>query len=120
MAQRILIVDDEPDLVRILQILLQAQGYETDQAPDAPTALRKVSQHAPDLILLDVMLPGMSGLEMCRMLKGEAATRDMRVMLLTARADQDDSFREVGADDCVLKPFAIDRLLERIQSLLAA
>lgn len=120
MPQRILIVDDEPDLVRILQILLNVQGYETDQAPDAPTAMRKVSEQAPDLVLLDVMLPGMSGLELCRLLKHDPATRDLRIMLLTARADQNEHFQEAGADDCVLKPFAIDRLLERIRTLLAA
>lgn len=119
MPPHILIVDDEPDLVRILEILLKTQGYETAQASDAPTALAMVRERAPDLILLDVMLPGMSGLEMCRLLKAEPGTRGIRVALLTARAEQHELYQEVGAEDCILKPFDVTRLLDRVRGLLS-
>jgi DNA-binding response OmpR family regulator len=114
---RILVVDDDRSIRTLLRRLLTTEGYDVDEAADGPTALSKVSAHAPDLLLLDVMMPGQDGLEV---LEGLRRTSDVPVILLTAKGDEADrvlGFR-FGADDYVVKPFSSAELAGRIAAVL--
>jgi len=117
--KKILVVEDEETLRIGLEENLKAAGYETLSAGDGPTGLKMAIQHKPDLILLDIMLPGLSGYEVCRKLRETGA--DMYVIMLTARHEEFDKIHgfEMGADDYVTKPFSINELLARIKSKLA-
>ncbi|NLG28171.1 MAG: response regulator transcription factor [Chloroflexi bacterium] len=114
---KLLIVDDEPALRETLQYGLARQGYEVHVAEDGPGGLQAARALAPDLIVLDVMLPGMDGLEVCRVLRRES---DVPILMLTARADEIDRVvgLEVGADDYLVKPFGMRELEARIKALL--
>jgi len=114
---RILVVDDDLATRTMLCRLLTTEGYEVDEAPDGPTALSKVSAQEPDLLLLDVMMPGQDGLDV---LQGLRRTSDVPVILLTAKGDEADrvlGFR-FGADDYVVKPFSSAELAGRIAAVL--
>jgi len=112
---RILIVEDEPDIVRGLELNLRAEGYETVSAATGPDGVQAALREAPDLVLLDIMLPGMSGLDVCRELR--ARKFDRPIIMLTARSAEVDRVvgLEIGADDYVTKPFGIRELLARIR-----
>jgi DNA-binding response OmpR family regulator len=115
---RILIVDDEPEMVRGLQDNLRFEGYETLTARDGEGALALATSEALDLIVLDLMLPGQSGWEVCRTLRQRGL--DVPIIMLTARGEETDQVRglELGADDYVTKPFSLRELLARIRAVL--
>jgi DNA-binding response OmpR family regulator len=115
--KKILVVEDEPSLLDTLEYNLSRQGYEVCTAADGPSALEVAREERPDLILLDVMLPGMDGFEVCRILRQEMS---VPILMLTARDDEVDKVvgLEVGADDYLTKPFSMRELLARIKALL--
>ena len=117
---RILVVDDEIYIVHILDFSLGMEGYEVLTALDGEQALEKARLEHPDLIVLDIMMPKLDGYETCKMLKADDATRDIPVILLSAKGrnvDQKVGF-EVGADDYITKPFSPRKLVERINAIL--
>ncbi len=119
-APRILVVEDEPAIAALLAYNLEAEGYAVacvERGDDAELAL---TEAPPDLLLLDWMLPGVSGLELCRRLRARPATKDMPIIMLTARGEEAERVRglSVGADDYVVKPFSVPELLARVRALL--
>ena len=117
---RILVVDDEVYIVHILDFSLGMEGYEVVTALDGEQALEKVAQQKPDLIVLDIMMPKLDGYETCKALKSKDETKDIPVILLSAKGrnvDQKTGF-EVGADDYITKPFSPCKLVERINAIL--
>ena len=114
---KILVVEDEPTLLDTLEYNLVRQGYRVCTATDGPTALEVAREEQPDLILLDVMLPGLDGFEVCRILRPEMS---VPILMLTARDEEVDKVvgLEVGADDYVTKPFSMRELLARVKALL--
>ncbi len=117
---RILLVEDERGLVQSLTWYFNREGYETIVAADGSEGLRKAQTLIPDIILLDVMLPGMNGLEVCRELRGGERTRAIPIIMITAKSEETDEIigLSMGADDYVTKPFNNKVLLQRIKSLL--
>jgi DNA-binding response OmpR family regulator len=117
---RILVVDDEIYIVHILDFSLGMEGYEVVTALDGEEALRKVSEAKPDLIVLDIMMPKMDGYETCKALKSDAATKDIPVILLSAKGRNVDmqTGYDVGADDYITKPFSPRKLVDRINAML--
>jgi len=117
--KRILVVDDEIYIVHILEFSLTMEGYEVVTASCGEDALRKSKERRPDLVVLDVMMPGMDGLEVCRRLRAEEETKDVPILMLSAKGREmdRDAGLENGADDYILKPFSPRRLLDRIRSL---
>ena len=115
---RILIVDDEPEIVRGLEDNLRFEGYQTSTAGDGREALAVAAREAPDLILLDIMMPGLSGWDVCRELRGKGI--DVPIIMLTARGEETDRVRglELGADDYITKPFSLRELLARVRAVL--
>ena len=116
----ILVVEDEAPLLTLLRYNLEKQGFRVEEAADGQEALLRVAETKPDLILLDWMLPSLSGIEVCRQLRRRPATRDLPIIMVTARTDDQDAVRarDVGADDYIVKPFAVDAVLARIRALL--
>jgi two-component system, OmpR family, alkaline phosphatase synthesis response regulator PhoP len=118
MSSRILLVEDEPGLVLTLSDLLRAEGYEIESASDGPDGLARATNEPFDLLILDVMLPGMSGLEVCRELR--RLGKDVAVLMLTAKSQLTDRVvgLKLGADDYLTKPFEPPELMARIEALL--
>jgi two-component system phosphate regulon response regulator PhoB len=116
----ILIIEDENDLAELIVFNLEKEGYRSLIAPDGPTGLESVRNNSPDLILLDLMLPGMSGMEICKVLKGREKTARVPIIMLTAKGEEIDRVVgfEVGADDYVVKPFSPRELILRIKAVL--
>lgn len=116
-VSKILVVDDEPTLVATLKYNLEREGFEVLTASDGESALEAARGRKPDLVILDLMLPGMSGLEVCRSLRRESATP---ILMLTARGTETDKVvgLELGADDYVTKPFSMPEVLARVRALL--
>ncbi|RCH68913.1 response regulator [Streptomyces sp. SDr-06] len=114
---RILVVDDDPTVAEVVTGYLERAGHAVDLAADGPAALSAAARRRPDLVVLDLMLPGMDGLEVCRRLR---ATAPIPVIMLTARGDEDDRILglEIGADDYVTKPFSPRELVLRVESVL--
>ncbi len=117
---RILIVEDDPSLAEVLDYNLRQEGYETHVARDGQQGLRDVRLHCPDLVILDLMLPMIDGLEVCRLLRADPSTQDLLVLMLTARSEESDELVgfSVGADDYVTKPFSVKVLLQRLNALI--
>ena len=121
MSKRVLIAEDEPSIVTSLEFLMRRAGYETRTAADGEEALQLLAVFRPHLVLLDIMLPRRSGLEVCREIRADASLAGTRVLMLTAKGGQRDQERgiEAGADDYVTKPFSTQDLVARAQALLA-
>ncbi len=120
MRAKLLIVDDEPAIREMVSFQLQRHGYGCQEAADANEAAEQISKQRPDLILLDWMMPGKSGIEFARELRTDHYTRDIPIILLTARDDENDKILgfEAGADDYITKPFSPKELLARIKAVL--
>lgn len=116
----ILVVEDEAPLLTLLRYNLEKQGFRVEEATDGQEALLRVSESKPDLVLLDWMLPSLSGIEVCRQIRRRPATRDLPVIMVTARTEDQDAVRalDIGADDYITKPFAVEALMARIRALL--
>jgi DNA-binding response OmpR family regulator len=117
MAKKILVVDDEPKIVDICRDYLQAAGYEVIQTGDGLRVMAMVQQERPDLVVLDLMLPGMNGLDVCRELRREST---VPIIMLTARVEETDKLigLELGADDYLTKPFSPRELVARVKTVL--
>jgi two-component system, OmpR family, phosphate regulon response regulator PhoB len=116
----ILIVEDEPPLVELLSYNLEKAGFHAHIAREGEEAMLAVEERKPDLVLLDWMLPYVSGIEICRRIRRNPETRDVPIIILTARGEEDDRIRglEAGADDYVVKPFSPSELIARVRAVL--
>jgi two-component system phosphate regulon response regulator PhoB len=120
MAPRILIVEDEEPLVMLLRYNLQAEGYVVDSAGNGEEAELKLAEEVPDLVVLDWMIPNVSGIELCRRLRANPETAQLPIIMLTARGEETERVRGLatGADDYIVKPFSVPELVARIRALL--
>ena len=120
MKPTILIVDDEPAIRQMLVFALSGEGYAYFEAGNSEQAQQQITEHRPDLILLDWMLPGLSGMDLARRLKRDPETKDLPIVMLTARGEEHDKIKglDTGADDYVTKPFSTQELLARIRAVL--
>ena len=116
----VLIVEDEAPLLTLLRYNLEKQGFRVDEAADGQEALLRVAEARPDIMLLDWMLPSLSGIEVCRQLRRRTETRDLPIIMVTARTEDQDAVRalDIGADDYIAKPFAMEHVIARIRALL--
>jgi DNA-binding response OmpR family regulator len=116
-AQTVLVVEDEDAIAEAVRARLQSEGYQVVVAPDGPDAIRRHAEHRPDLVVLDLMLPGMDGLEVCKQIQRDGWTP---VLMLTARTEEADKVAgfAVGADDYLTKPFSLRELAVRVQAIL--
>jgi DNA-binding response OmpR family regulator len=120
LSRTILVIDDEPELVKLLDYNLTKAGYLVLTAKDGENGLATARKHSPDAIILDVMMPGLDGWEVCKRLRQDPSTSALPVIMLTAKADEGDRVLglELGADDYVTKPFGVRELLARVKALL--
>ncbi|MEO0452893.1 MAG: response regulator transcription factor [Verrucomicrobiota bacterium] len=120
MSKKILLIDDEPDVLDLVEVNLKSSGFKVLSAQDGEEGIRKARTDQPGVIVLDLMLPRMSGLEVCKILKKDPATMGIPVIMLTAKSDEVDRIvgLELGADDYVTKPFSPRELVLRIKSVL--
>jgi two-component system phosphate regulon response regulator PhoB len=120
MPAHILVVEDEPAIQELIALNLEQAGSRAVLADSAEQALERIREELPDLVLLDWMLPGESGLELARRLRGDARTKKLPIIMLTARGDEEDKLRglETGADDYITKPFSVKELQARIKAVL--
>ena len=117
MAKKILVVEDEEQIIRVVRAYLEQAGYEVSVARSGPEGLMRVRQERPDLVVLDLMLPGMDGLDVCRSIRRDSSTP---IIMLTARAEEADKLvgLELGADDYMTKPFSPRELVARMRAVL--
>ncbi len=120
MKTRILLVEDDENITELVRYNLERAGYSIECVADGEEGLYKATEETPDVVLLDWMLPNLSGLEICRQLRRNASTANVPIIMLTARADEPDRIRglETGADDYMVKPFSPKELVVRIQAVL--
>jgi phosphate regulon transcriptional regulator PhoB len=120
MATRVLVVDDEKDIVELVRYHAERQGFECLTAREGGAALRLAREQHPDVVILDLMLPGLDGLEVCRQLRRDPATARLPIIMLTAKAEEVDRVvgLELGADDYVVKPFSPRELMARVRAVL--
>ncbi len=116
----ILIIEDHADIVEIVEYNLEQEGFKLDVAMDGETGLKKALDHPPELILLDLMLPALDGLEVCKRLRNSEKTKKVPIIMLTAKGEEKDIIRglELGADDYVTKPFSPKELVARLKAVL--
>lgn len=117
---KILVVEDEPNQVELIEFNLNSEGYEVVVTRDGEEALNLAEEENPDLILLDWMLPKVSGIEVCRQLRRSKMTREIPIVMLTARSEESDKIRglDIGADDYITKPYSIKELLARVRAAM--
>jgi DNA-binding response OmpR family regulator len=117
----VLVVDDDPDVCDLVTYKLEQSGFEVRRASDGDGALREVARRVPDLVLLDIMMPGLSGLEVLERWRSDPATAAIPVVMLTAKAQENDVERgfQLGADDYVVKPFSPRELVRRVTAVLS-
>ncbi len=120
MSRTIMLVEDEAPIREMLKIVLEQAGFSVNEAEDFDIALEKMVEPYPDLVLLDWMLPGGSGVQLARKLKEHEFTRDIPIIMLTARGEEEDKVRglEAGADDYITKPFSPKELVARIKAVM--
>src|SRR5438552_192903 len=120
MTTRILVVEDDPDIAELVQRYLSKAGFTTDRAASGREALELIGTKAPDLLILDLMLPHLDGLEICRRVRAHEKTAHIPIIMLTARADESERIvgLELGADDYLAKPFSPNELVARVRALL--
>ena len=120
MNEFIAVVDDEPDIVDLINLHLKRAGFRADGFPDARSFLDSLDKHIPDLVLLDLMLPDIDGLEVCKLLRKREEWASIPVIMVTAKGDESDKILglELGADDYVTKPFSAKELVARVRSVL--
>jgi DNA-binding response OmpR family regulator len=118
----ILVADDEPNILLSLEFLLKQAGFRVRTVSDGEAALAAITQEPPDLVLLDVMIPGRDGYAVCQEIRGNPAWRDMRIIMLTAKGGeiQREKGLSLGADEYVTKPFSTRELVERIRRMLGS
>ncbi|MEL6794656.1 MAG: response regulator, partial [Pseudomonadota bacterium] len=118
MVARITVVEDEEALAALLEYNLTQEGYEVRVCMDGDEAMVSLDEDAPDLMLLDWMLPGVSGVEICRRIRSRAELRDLPIIMVTARGEEDDRIRglDTGADDYLTKPFSMSELIARVRA----
>ena len=116
----VLVVEDEPAQAEVLLYNLEREGYRVALAPDGEEAVARIDETPPDLVVLDWMLPGISGIEICRRIRARRETRDIPVIMLTARGEEGDRVRglDTGADDYVVKPFSVSEMVARVRAHL--
>ena len=119
-GEKILVVDDEKDIVELLRFNLEREGFKVIPSCNGEVALRLVKDQLPDLIVLDLMLPGVDGLEICRILKRNSSTFSIPIIMLTAKGEESDIVvgLELGADDYITKPFGIKEMIARVKTAL--
>jgi DNA-binding response OmpR family regulator len=117
---RVLIVEDDRDIAELVSRYLERSGFEVDMLSSGTEALTAIASRPPDLLILDLMLPGVDGLEICRSIRSTTATRTIPVIMLTARAEESERIAglEIGADDYIAKPFSPNELVARVRALL--
>ncbi len=120
MTHKILIADDEPNILISLEFLMKREGYEVSVARDGIEALAAIVATRPDLVLLDVMMPGKTGFEVCQEVRAQDALRDIRILMLTAKGRDTDVAKglALGADAYVTKPFSTRELVQKVRSML--
>ena len=120
MSQKIYIVEDEPDIRETLKYNFSNEGFEVFTAPDGEEALSNIKKVLPDVLILDLMLPGLSGLDVCKSIRADDDIKDMSIIMLTAKGEEIDRVIgfELGADDYVTKPFSVRELILRVKVLL--
>jgi DNA-binding response OmpR family regulator len=119
--RRIFVVDDEPDVVELLRTILEAEGFEVEATTDGGTALPRILDRPPDLLLLDLMMPDMDGFELLKLLRQDPRGRELRVLILSARTGHQDQVEslQLGANAYVFKPFSPRDLTRQVHALLA-
>jgi two-component system phosphate regulon response regulator PhoB len=122
MNKFILVVDDETEIRNLLSMMLRLVGYETGEATDGVDALNKVGEKLPDALILDVMMPNMNGIEVCKALRAEAKTAEIPIIMLSGKAQEEDirAGLAAGANHYLAKPMVMDDLLNRLKNLLAS
>lgn len=117
---KLLVVDDEDHIVELISFNLESNGYDIVTASDGESAIKKAEEENPDLIILDLMLPKLDGIEVCRRLKSNPSTSHISIIMLTAKSDESDKIvgLEIGADDYITKPFSVKELIARVKAVL--
>ena len=120
MSKKILLIDDEKDFIETVSFSLTTNGFDVSTAPDGPSGIEKARSYKPDLIILDLMMPGMDGHEVARSLKSDKATADIPIIVLTATVTKElgQKVRETKATDYMIKPCDLDELFKKIKSIL--
>lgn len=121
MSNNVLIVDDEPNILLSLEFLMKQAGFQVSTATDGETALGKIAEQCPDLVLLDVMMPRKDGYEVCQAIRENPDCRDVKIIMLTAKGREVEREKglAIGADDYITKPFATHEVVEKARELLA-
>ena len=117
--RKILIIDDDPDVITVLQILLKKNGYEVATASREGEAYQQISNFRPDLVIMDVLLSGVDGRQVCKSIKNNASWKHIPVIMFSAHPGAQKNMKDFGADDFIPKPFEGNKLLERVETQLA-